>query len=154
MNIYKNRKKTFYTQYSASTIIYVSSLVSNIALLSISLPFPVLVWSKSQKCYHFTGIKRDCSPPSSSVHGIFPGRNTGVSYHFLLQGIFPIHGSNPHLLCLPHWQADSLPLHRLRSPADLLTAFNKEHWNSQDQCSSTVTQTLCVTVQHPCGLIV
>ena len=30
--------------------------------------------------------------------------------HFLLQGIFPTQGSNPHLL---HWQADSLPLNHL-----------------------------------------
>ena len=28
----------------------------------------------------------------------------------LLQGIFPTQGSNPCLLCLLHWQADSLPL--------------------------------------------
>ena len=32
---------------------------------------------------------------------------TGVGPHFLLQGIFPTQGLNPHLL---HWQADSLPL--------------------------------------------
>ena len=31
----------------------------------------------------------DCSPPGSSVNGIFPGKNTGVGCHFLLQGIFP-----------------------------------------------------------------
>ena len=30
--------------------------------------------------------------------------------HALLQGIFPTQGSNPHLLCLLHWQAGSLPL--------------------------------------------
>ena len=30
--------------------------------------------------------------------------------HSLLQGIFPIHRSNLHLLHLLHWQADSLPL--------------------------------------------
>ena len=30
---------------------------------------------------------RDCSPPSSSVHGDSPGKNTGVSCHALLQGI-------------------------------------------------------------------
>ena len=30
--------------------------------------------------------------------------------HILLQGIFPIQGSNSHLLCLLHWQACSLPL--------------------------------------------
>ena len=26
----------------------------------------------------------DCSPPGFSVHGIFPGQNTGAGYHFLL----------------------------------------------------------------------
>ena len=37
----------------------------------------------------------------------FPCENTRVGCHFLLQGIFPTQGSNPHLL---HWQAGSLPL--------------------------------------------
>ena len=39
----------------------------------------------------------------------FPGKNTGVGFHFLLQGIFPTQGSNPGLLhcrqilyCLSH----------------------------------------------------
>ena len=36
----------------------------------------------------------------------FPGKNTGVDCHFLLQGIFLTQGWNPHLL---YWQADSLP---------------------------------------------
>ena len=40
----------------------------------------------------------------------FPGKNTGVGCHFLLQGIFPTQGSNSHLLCLLHWQTLSLPL--------------------------------------------
>ena len=40
----------------------------------------------------------DCSPPGSSVHGDSPGKNTGVGCHALLQGIFPIQGSNPGLL--------------------------------------------------------
>ena len=31
-------------------------------------------------------------------------------------GIFPAQESNPYLLCLLHWQADSLPLNRLGSP--------------------------------------
>ena len=30
--------------------------------------------------------------------GDFPGKDTGVGCHFLLQGIFPIQGSNPGLL--------------------------------------------------------
>ena len=51
----------------------------------------------------------DCSPPGSSVHGDSPGKNTGVCCHALLQGIFPIQGSNPGLwhcrrilYCLSH----------------------------------------------------
>ena len=39
-------------------------------------------------------------------------KNTGVSCHFLLQGIFPTEGWN---LCLLHYQADSLPLYHLGS---------------------------------------
>ena len=34
------------------------------------------------------------------------GFRDGVGYHYLLQVIFPIQGSNPSLL---HWQAESLP---------------------------------------------
>ena len=45
----------------------------------------------------------------------FPGKNIEVGCHFLLQGIFPTQGSNLCLLCLLHWQADSLPLHHLGS---------------------------------------
>ena len=43
----------------------------------------------------------DCSPPGSSVHGIGHGKNTGVGYHFLLQGTFLTQGSN---LCLLHYR--------------------------------------------------
>ena len=48
----------------------------------------------------------DCSPPGCSVHGILQVRILEWVVHFLLQGIFPTQGSNPHLL---HWQTDSLP---------------------------------------------
>ena len=44
-----------------------------------------------------------------------PGKNTKVCFHVLLQGIFLTQGSNPHLLPLLHWQADSLPLSHLES---------------------------------------
>ena len=40
----------------------------------------------------------------------FTGKNTGVTYHFLLQGIFLTQELNICLLCLLHWQADPLPL--------------------------------------------
>ena len=35
----------------------------------------------------------------------FPGKNTGVGCHFLLQGIFPTQGSNPYLCvsCIGRW---------------------------------------------------
>ena len=46
----------------------------------------------------------------------FLRRNTGVGCPFLLQGIFPIQGSNLHLLCFLHLQVDSLPWHHLESP--------------------------------------
>ena len=39
-----------------------------------------------------------------------PGKNTGVSFCALLQGIFPAQKSNSRLLCLFHWQASFSPL--------------------------------------------
>ena len=35
------------------------------------------------------------SLPSSSVHGILLGKNTGVGCHFLLKGLFPNPGIEP-----------------------------------------------------------
>ena len=53
----------------------------------------------------------NCSLPGSSVHGVSPGKNTGVGCHALFQEIFPTQGSNLCLLCLLCWrQAGSLPL--------------------------------------------
>ena len=43
----------------------------------------------------------------------FPGKDTGVGCHFLLQGIFPTQGSN---LCLLHWHVDYLPLSHSGNP--------------------------------------
>ena len=45
--------------------------------------------------------------PGSSFPGIF--QNTGVGGHFLIQGILPTQGSNPHLLHFLRCQVDSLP---------------------------------------------
>ena len=49
----------------------------------------------------------DCSLPGSYVHGIFPGKNTGVGCRAPLQGVICTQGRNPRLLL---WHADSLPL--------------------------------------------
>ena len=43
-------------------------------------------------------LPMDCSLPGSSVHAGSPGKNTGVSCHALLQGIFPTQESNQSLL--------------------------------------------------------
>ena len=39
----------------------------------------------------------------------FSGRNAGAACRFLLQGLFLTQGLNWGLLCLLHWQEDSLP---------------------------------------------
>ena len=55
---------------------------------------------------------KDCGSLGSSVHGIFPGKNTEVDCHFLLQGLFPTQGSNPSFLhcrwILYHWATGQL----------------------------------------------
>ena len=52
----------------------------------------------------------------------FPGENTGVGCHVLLQGIFLTQGSNS---CLLYWQVDSLPLSHRGHPNTLLSLFGK-----------------------------
>ena len=52
----------------------------------------------------------DCSLLELLCPWDFPGKNTGVGYHALLQGISPTQGWNPCLLHILHWQSDSLPL--------------------------------------------
>ena len=49
----------------------------------------------------------DCSLPDSFCPWGFPGKNTGVDCHFLLQEIFLTQGLNPSLLHFLHWHADS-----------------------------------------------
>ena len=57
----------------------------------------------------------------------FPGKNTGVGCHFLLQGIFLTQGWNPGLL---HWQPDSLPLSHPRTLSYPFTLYNLSHGKS------------------------
>ena len=66
------------------------------------------------------GDPMDCSPPGSSVHGVLQAR--------ILKWVTipsPRRSSRPRdwtprLLCLLHWQADSLPPSHLGSPMNLL----------------------------------
>ena len=76
-----------------------------------------------------------CSVVSNSLkpHGLqptrslcpwnFPGKNTGVGCHFLLQRIFLTQGLNPCPLCLLHWQLDSLPLEPPWKPTEFFTSL-------------------------------
>ena len=67
-----------------------------------------------------------------------PGKNTGVGYYALLQGIFLTQGSNPHLLHLLHWQADPLPLLPPGKPSYTMHAKSLQ---------------LCLTLSDPTGLL-
>ena len=76
---------------------------------------------RNEVCVHYDMCVCVCVPSRSVMfdslrpHGLyptrllcqwnFPGKNTGVGCHFLLQGIFPTQGSNLGLLHLLHWQA-------------------------------------------------
>jgi len=55
------------------------------------------VWAFNCSTMYYFFSPMDCSPQGFSVHGIFPGKNTGVGCHFLLQGIFLTQGLNPYL---------------------------------------------------------
>ena len=58
----------------------------------------------------------DYSLPGSSVHGIHQARILEWVAMPSSRRSSRRQGSDPHLLCLLHWQADSLPLSHLESP--------------------------------------
>ena len=70
---------------------------------------------RSQSCLTLCE-STNCNPPGSSVCGIFQTRILEW-VPFPPQGIFLTQRLNLSLLNLLHWQADSLPLSHLRSPA-------------------------------------
>ena len=98
---------------------HVKSRVSeNLASSSLSSPpkmsfsFDSTATVASVKCTCVCSVSQSCpnlgnpKPARLLFPWESPGKNTGVSYLFLLQGIFPIQGSNPFLLCLLHWQTE------------------------------------------------
>ena len=62
-------------------------------------------WSTNLRiCFNHSTLSNFFSIPWTVAHQAslsmdFPGKNTGVGNHFLLQGLFPTQGSNPGLLC-------------------------------------------------------
>ena len=81
--------------------------------------FGVLSFLTGHNFSFLMGNVLNCSVVSNSLrpHGLsparllypwnFPGNNTGVGCHFLLQGIFPAQGSNARFLHLLYWQTKS-----------------------------------------------
>ena len=75
----------------------------------------------------------------------FPGKNTGMGYHTLLQGIFPTQGLNPRLL---HWQVDSLPLTQLQSPP--LSLLPENCWFAFHLSNFIISRMYHVVVAQSC----
>ena len=90
----------------------------------------------------FVVVAKLC-PTLLRPHGLWPvrlfcpwdflGKNTGVSCHFLLQGIFPTQGSNLNLLCLLHCR--QILYHRATREAPKVTSVQSSR--------SVVSPTLC-----------
>ena len=91
-------------------------------------PCPHLLWGDHPqlllfRCYAMSDSS--ATPWTTALQDLlcpwdFPGKNTGVGCHFLLQGIFLTQGSNSGVL---HWPADSLPQNLQGSPANLNTFY-------------------------------
>ena len=81
-------------------------------------------------------------------------------FHFLLQGIFLTQGSNPCLLPLLHWQADSLPRIAWEAPVE---SWGPGHWgclfskcspvSPKDQCDPTQLGARCLHGGAQCYLL-
>ena len=92
----------------------------------------VCVHLVTQSC--LTATPWTASPTGSSVLVCFsPRQDPGMGCHFLLQGIFPTQGPNPHILCLLHWHVNALPLSHL---VNLIIRFI--HFSSVTQLCPTL----------------
>ena len=75
-------------------------------------------WIEQRSMCAYSVVSDSWQPPGLHPASLlcpwnFPGKNMRVGCHFLLQGIFLTQGLNPSLLCLLHWQVDSLPVSHL-----------------------------------------
>ena len=96
------------------------------------------VLTQSLSCAQLICKPINCVPCWFLYPWDFPGKNTEVGCHFLLQRIFPTQRSNPHLLCLLHWQEDSLPLSNL--PGSVGIKMVQPGPFSQGKCSLSLVQ--------------
>ena len=83
------------------------------SLLAWKLPLfnpPILLWVHECSIMSDSWDTMHCSPPGSSVHGIFQEcilEQVAISFS---RGSFWSRDWTYHILCLRYWQADSLPL--------------------------------------------
>ena len=80
-------------------------LISHWKVTCLTFTVIVTIWRCSALCCSLQphGLK----PSSLLCPWVYPGKNTGVGCHFLLQGILQTQGLTPHLL---YWLVDSLAL--------------------------------------------
>ena len=105
------KKRNKYSWWTFISYIFNYEKVTGLYIYEITLePIQLCVYVRMLSYVQLFVTPQNCSQPWN-----FPGKNTGVGCHFLLQGIFLIQGSNPRLLCLLHWQVGSLPLLHMRS---------------------------------------
>ena len=93
-----------------------ATLASHVSLLCLHPARVLSIWAGVVQLQRSVRLFCDpvyCRPLGSFCPWNFPSKNTGLGYHFLLQGIFLTQGLNS---CLLHWQVDSLPLCHLGNP--------------------------------------
>ena len=83
----------------------------------------IYAWVLSHSIMSLLCNPTDCRPWGSSVPGIFQTRILEWVAMTPLQEIFLTQQSNPHLLHLPHWKVESLPLSCLGSPVTGIHIF-------------------------------
>ena len=88
----------------------------------------------------------DYSRPSSSVHGDSPGKNNGVDFQILLQGIFPTQELNLRLLHLLHLQAGSL---LLVPPGKPIQTFRNPQISEDGRAPKGLLQQACSHITLP-----
>ena len=83
----------------------------------------------------------DCSPPGSSLHGDYPGKNIRVGCHSQLQGNLPNPGSNPGL---PHCRWILYHLSHQVSPKEYI--YNSKYPSQHLEFLYSVCVCVCMCV--------
>ena len=94
-------------------VIFLTLKKGKLDKLKISNFYECFVIVKSGSCVWLSATPETITSYRLLCPWDFPGKNTGLCYHFLLQGIFLIQAWS---LCLLHWQVDSLSMSHQWSP--------------------------------------